>query len=298
MGFDACGIASARKADEKHIQALEDWLGSNGHGSMQYMDRNRELRTDPDRLMPGVRSIVCLAFNYHQKDFQPADCSFRISQYAAGVDYHVVIKTRLHQLMEQLMPILPAETAFRVFTDSAPVLEKFWATQAGLGAMGKNSCLIIPGKGSYFFLAEIFLNIELEYDKPFARDLCGKCTRCMEACPTSAITAPGKVHAPLCLSYQTIEKKDPVSPEVAPHLNGFVFGCDICQDVCPHNQRFARPCAEQLFQPLPAIQHWGNQEWQQMDIAVFNKNFRKTKSPLARAGFPKLCDTIRKVKKD
>ena len=291
LGFDACGIASAGTVDKGIKSSFNSWLSDGRHGKMQYMENHLDKRLDPALLVPGAKSVICLAMNYHQKDFQPPDAQYKVSQYAAGKDYHTVIKRKLYVLLEFILSIVPGKNA-RVFTDSAPVLERYWAQKSGLGATGKNACFILPKKGSYFFLSEIIIDIELDYDTPFEKDLCGKCTRCIDACPTGAIITPGVINAKSCISYLTIELKDDIPDTFRGKTADYIFGCDICQDVCPHNIKFAVPAKEPDFQPIPAISQWSKNDWEMMDKPSYRKNFLKSGSPFARAAFQKLKGNI------
>lgn len=294
LGFDAVGFARVQPVNEKHTHEYLDWLSRDYHGKMQFMDNYKEQRLDPGVLVPGARTVISLAINYHQKDFQPEGAFYRISQYAAGIDYHQVIKHKLYHLLEY-MNEQTGEVPARVFTDSAPVMERYWAQQAGLGAPGKNSCLILPKKGSYFFLSEIITGVELPYDQPYEKDPCGTCTRCMIACPTKAIVSPGKIDSRYCTSYLTIELKDDIPSMLAQQTKGYIFGCDICQNVCPHNTRFATPCTEEGFKPLPAVSSWQKEDWEGMEKNTYRHSFIKTHSPIARARYDKLKATIREV---
>lgn len=291
LGFDACGMAPAGEVDVEMRTRFTTWLSDCRHGKMQYMKNHMEKRLDPVSLVPGAKSVICLAMNYHRKGFQPEDAQYKISQYAAGKDYHTVIKKKLYLLLDFILSIAPGKNA-RVFTDSAPVLERYWAQKSGLGATGKNACLILPRKGSYFFLSEIIIDLELDYDTPFEKDLCGNCTRCIDACPTGAISAPGVIDAKSCISYLTIELKDEIPDAFRGKTADCIFGCDICQDVCPHNIKFAVPANEPEFEPIPAISQWNKNEWEMMDKPSYRKNFLKTGSPVARAAFQKLRGNI------
>lgn len=295
LGFDACGFAKAEPVDAVNAERLTSWLAHDHHDGMEYMANHSELRIDPCKLVPGAKTVICLAINYHQKNFQPDNAHYKVSQYAAGLDYHGVIKQKLYALLQKIQTLYPRELNARVFTDSAPVLERYWARKAGLGAFGKNTCLILPRKGSYYFLAEIIMDQKLPYDEPYTMDLCGKCTRCMDSCPTHAIIAPGVVHAPRCISCLTIEQKENIPEEIAPHLSDFIFGCDICQEVCPHNQRFATPTAVKDFSPIAAVSQWNRGDWNNLDKPTYRRSFIKTRSPIARASFEKLKANIRAV---
>jgi epoxyqueuosine reductase len=291
LGFDACGIAPAGEVDTGIKTKFSSWLSEGRHGKMQYMENYLEKRMNPALLVPGAKSVICLAMNYHQRNFQPENSQYKVSQYAAGKDYHNVIKKKLYLLLEFIATIAPENKA-RVFTDSAPVLERYWAQKSGLGAIGKNACLILPRKGSYFFLSEIIIDIELDYNTPFEKDPCGKCTRCIDACPTGAILSPGVIDAKSCTSYLTIELKDEIPDAFKGKTADYIFGCDICQDVCPHNIKFAAPTKEPEFAPIPAISEWANNEWEIMDKPSYRQNFLKTGSPVARAAFKKLKGNI------
>jgi epoxyqueuosine reductase len=292
LGFTTCGIARAEPVSEIQQNRFNSWIAEGYHGQMHYMTNHFQKRMDPAKLVEGARSVICLALNYHQKNHQHHHSLYRISQYAAGVDYHYVIKDKLSKLVEFIREQHPVEN-YRIFTDSAPVYERYWAIRAGLGWTGKNACLIIPGAGSYFFLAEVILDLELEYDQPFEKNHCGNCTRCLDACPTRAITAPGVIDARRCISYLTIEKKDDIPEEFHQSLCGNIFGCDICQEVCPFNVRFSSQTEEEAFKPLPAIKEWTKTEWETMDKTLFKGSFIRKHSPLSRAGFAKIANNIR-----
>lgn len=294
LGFDACGFARVEQVNDNHQRNFLQWLAEGHQGRMKYMANYQEQRLDPSVLVPEAKSVIALAINYHQENFQPADAHYRISQYAAGIDYHYTVKRKLYRLLEFIQQQIPAPNA-RVFTDSAPVLERYWAQKAGLGAPGKNTCLIIPRKGSYFFLAEIILDAELSYDQAFEKDLCGTCTRCMDACPTKAIVEPGKLDARKCISYLTIELKDDIPEEFVGKTSQYIFGCDLCQQVCPHNKNFASPCTEPDFQPLSAVNSWVKADWDNLQKNTFRRHLLKTKSPLARVSFDKLMNSMKSI---
>ena len=296
LGFDACGVARASELT-KSKPLLFEWLHQGYQGKMGYMGNHVEKRLDPRLLVPGARSVVVVAQNYYPAGLQPEDTQFRIARYAYGKDYHLVMKDKLQALAGHLADLAAdltentGEHHFRAFTDSAPVLERSWAQEAGLGQHGKNTCLIIPRKGSYFFLGELITGIELEPGTPYEKDLCGSCTRCMDACPTGAITAAGRLDARRCISYLTIELKDPIPGEFRNHCKGWIFGCDICQEVCPHN-RHAEPHREPALNALPAITGWSTRQWASLSKKDFNKHLRNTSSALARVRYEKLMDNI------
>ncbi len=288
LGFDACGVAEAGKL--KHYEPLfRQWLQQGFHGSMGYMENHMEKRLDPQQLFPGARSIIVVAKNYFP-EHKPAAGKLKFSKYALGTDYHYVIKEQLDHLIAWLHAHVP-QASSRRFTDSAPVMEKAWAQKAGLGWTGKNTCLIIPRKGSFFFLGEIITTAELPPDKAFTEDFCGKCTRCIDACPTGAIKAGGILDARKCISFLTIEEKRELSQAETKQCKGWVFGCDICQDVCPHNKH-ARASKENKFFPLQAFLEWTDDDWGKMTKPAFKNHFVKKASPLSRAGYEKIRQQI------
>lgn len=278
LGFESCGIAQATMLDDD-ARRLEQWLNKGYHGKMQYMERNFDLRTDPRKLVPGAKSVITLLKNYYP-DKEQNNQAPKIAKYAWGTDYHYVIKDKLKQLLQYINEQI-GEVQGRGFVDSAPVLEKSWAQRSGLGWVGKNANLLTKTSGSFFFVATIISDLELEYDTPFATDHCGTCTRCIDACPTDAITAPTVVDGSKCISYFTIELKDALIPnEYQDKLQDWMFGCDICQDVCPWN-RFSKPHSEPAFSPIPEVLDLSRQEWQHMTQEAFNKTFKN--SPLKRS---------------
>ncbi len=294
FGFDACGFAPANSVDKKHQLQFEKWIDKKSHGEMQYMAENCKKRMNPAQLFTGAKTVISLAHNYYQESYQHEDSFYKISTYAAGMDYHITLKRKLYHLLEFISNNKEVKSA-RVFTDSAPVLERYWAQQAGLGAFGKNSCIILPRKGSFFFLAEIILDIELPYDEPFIKDLCGSCNRCIDACPNKAIENPGYINAVKCISYLTIESKKDYPKDNQLKTNSYIFGCDICQQVCPHNIKFAKPTIEEDFQPLDALKKWKKKDWENMDKRMFRIAFRKKQSALSRVRFEKIKNTIETI---
>jgi epoxyqueuosine reductase len=270
FGFNFCGIAQATKLDDD-ARRLELWLNKGMHGKMQYMERYFELRIDPRQLVPGAKSVITLLLNYFPKDKQDAG-ALKISKYAFGKDYHEVIREKLNKLIESIK-INVGEIHGRGFVDSAPVLERTWAQRSGLGWVGKNGNLINKENGSFFFIATLITDLDLEPDEPFAKDYCGTCTRCIDACPTDAIL-PGKiVDGSKCISYFTIELKDMLIPtEMKGKFENWAFGCDICQDVCPWN-RFSKPTNEIEFTPLPGILNISTKEWEAMTEEKFKSIF-------------------------
>lgn len=289
LGFDACGVARAERLDEE-ARRLETWLLEGRHGTMAWMERNFEKRVDPARLVDGARSVVSVVHTYYQPTQRPDDPSVgKVSRYAWGDDYHDVLKEKLFALFDWL----DAQTGGvggRAFVDSAPVLDKAWAQRAGLGWMGKHSNLIRRDRGSFFFIGELIVDAALVPDEPFTADHCGTCTRCLDACPTDAIYRPYAVDARRCISYQTIENKTLSIPDdLAADFDGWIFGCDICQDVCPWN-KFKRPTTEPRFAPREGITDTHLQRWAELDLEAFRRRFRK--SPIKRA---KLSGFLRNV---
>lgn len=278
LGFEFCGIAKAVKLDDD-ARRLDSWLAKGMHGNMKYMERYFDLRIDPTRLVPGARSVITLLLNYFSNKEQSSDTP-KISKYAYGKDYHEVIKGKLNQFLESLKEQVGAIHG-RGFVDSAPVLERSWAQRSGLGWIGKNGNLINKGSGSFFFIATLITDLDLIPDDPFSKDFCGTCTRCIDACPTDAIL-PGKVvDGSKCISYFTIELKEMLIPtEMQGKFDNWIFGCDICQDVCPWN-RFAEPTKEIEFTPLPGILNISTKEWELMTEEKFKTMFRQ--SPLTRS---------------
>ncbi|MFM7587431.1 MAG: tRNA epoxyqueuosine(34) reductase QueG, partial [Bacteroidota bacterium] len=250
IGFHACGISRAEFLEED-APRLEQWLKSGMQGHMGYMERNFDMRLDPRKLVPGARSVVSLLFNYHNPDPVGGDDTPRIAQYAYGEDYHFVLRDKLRELLDCLRARI-GQIEGRIFVDSAPVLEKSWAARSGLGWVGKNTNLITREQGSYFFLCELISDLELAPDGSMA-DYCGTCTRCIDACPTEAILPDKVIDGSRCISYFTIELKEQLIPgEMKGRFDGWMFGCDVCQDVCPWN-RFSTPTREPAFRPLPEI---------------------------------------------
>ena len=277
LGFDYCGIAKAQMLDDD-ARRLEDWLNTNMHGQMKYMENYFDLRVDPAKLVPGAKSVITLLKNYFPSQQQQSGTP-KISKYAYGKDYHDVIRSKMKTLL-QLMQDEIGEIHGRGFVDSAPVLERSWAQRSGLGWIGKNGNLLTKESGSFFFIATLITDLELEYDDPFAKDFCGNCTRCIDACPTDAIL-PGKViNGSKCISYYTIELKDSLIPdEMKGKFNDWAFGCDVCQDVCPWN-RFSKPNDEPEFTPIPEVLNLATKEWEQMTEESFKKIFKH--SPISR----------------
>lgn len=281
LGFNDCGIASVTFLEKEFIQ-LKEWIGKKYHGDMKYMERNLEMRTNPELIFPGAKSVICFALNYYPKKKQESN-KYLIAKYAYGKDYHKVIKKKLKLFIKNIKKEIPHFQG-RGFVDSAPVMERQWAQKAGLGWIGKNSLLIKKTTGSFFFLATIITNVELDIDYSVT-DHCGTCTACIDACPTAAIVQPYVIDSKKCISYLTIEKKELLTPEEKKQTGNWLFGCDICQDVCPWNS-FSRPTHENAFDPESDWLHWQEAEWSVLSEIDFNKAFRY--SPLKRAGHEKI----------
>lgn len=279
LGFDACGICKAEPIGVEEQQHFKDWISDSYHADMDYMARNTEKRCDPTLLVEGSRSLISVALNYYPKTKQPQE-NPQFAYYAYGKDYHDVVKSKLQMLLDYIKSLEPAAEG-RAFVDTAPILERYWAAKAGLGFIGKNSLLIIPKKGSYFFLGELIINLELTYDTPL--DLsCGNCTRCLDACPTAAIVKPRVVNASKCISYQTIENRGEIDEQVIPKMNNRFYGCDICQQVCPWN-RYSRPHQTVEFNPSQAFLDLSFDRLDNLSVEDYQKIFKG--SAVKRAKF-------------
>ncbi len=273
LGFSFVGFAKAEYMSEE-ARRLEDWLRRGMHGQMQYMENHFDMRVDPTRLVPGAKSVVCLLYNYHTEAIQTDPEAPKISKYAYGRDYHFVIKNKLRELLHFIRAQI-GEVEGRCFVDSAPVLERDWARRAGTGWVGKNTLLIHPRAGSWFFIAELILDLELSYDDPM-KDYCGTCTRCIDACPTEAISPQGYlVDGSKCISYLTIELREAIPDDFFGKMDNWMFGCDICQEVCPWN-RFAEPHQEPAFEPHPELLTMSCREWEEITESVFQKVFKNS----------------------
>ena len=288
LGFDHCGIARAAFLDDD-ARRLEAWLHKGMNGSMAYMENHFDLRIDPSRLVPGARSVITLLLNYFPAIQQPSDAP-QIAKYAYGEDYHAVIRGKLNQLLAKMRAEI-GEVEGRGFVDSAPVLERSWAVRSGLGWVGKNGNLLNKQAGSFFFIATMIVDLELEYDVPFAGDYCGTCRRCIDACPTDAILPDKVVDGSKCISYFTIELKDLLIPDTMKgKFEDWAFGCDTCQDVCPWN-RFAKPTGELAFSPIPAILNFRTADWEELTEEAFREIFRH--SAMKRAKYTGLQRNLR-----
>lgn len=273
IGFSFCGVSQADFLQEE-APLLEKWLRANMHGEMRYMENYFDKRLDPRLLVPDAKSVVSLLYNYYpEKEILCEAEDLKISKYAYGFDYHEVIKEKLQILMDYIWEEI-GEVGGRLFVDSAPVMDKVWAKKSGLGWVGKHSNLINKQSGSFFFIAELILDLSLEPDTPI-KDYCGTCTRCIDACPTDAIVAPYVVDGSRCISYFTIELKEQIPTEMKGKFENWIFGCDICQDVCPWN-RFSKPHQEPQFTPNEKLANMKPQDWQELTEDIFKELFRKS----------------------
>jgi epoxyqueuosine reductase len=278
LGFDACGIAKAEALEEDRSRLLE-WLNASYQADMKYMERNIDKRTDPGKLVDGAKSVIVVLQNYFP-DKHNFKSDYKIAKYAYGEDYHIVLKEKLFSLFNFINKEI-APVKGRCFTDSAPVLERAWAVKAGLGWIGKNGNLLTRNFGSFVFIAEIIIDLELEYDTPNLRDYCGSCNICVEQCPTGAIISPKVIDSNKCISYLTIENKKEIPQEFKGKTQNWIFGCDICQDVCPWNRK-NKPGTEQRFIPDMKLTDFENTDWESLNQEEFDTFFLK--SPISRAG--------------
>jgi epoxyqueuosine reductase len=291
LGFESCGISKAEFLDEE-ASNLEEWLKNGFHGNMHYMENYFDKRLDPRLLVDGAKSVISLSFNYYPEEFQQTD-TYKIAKYAYGEDYHHIIKAKLKELTFFIQTQIGAFNG-RSFVDSAPVLERAWAQKSGLGWRGKHSLLIQKNKGSYFFLAELILDLELAYDHPFTTNHCGSCTKCIDACPTQAILPNNTIDGSKCISYFTIELKDEIPSTMKGKFEDWMFGCDICQDVCPWN-RFSKPTTEEKLKPQFNLLKINKQDWEEITSETFNLIFKK--SAVKRTKYAGLIRNISFLKK-
>jgi epoxyqueuosine reductase len=291
LGFDACGIAAAVQLDDD-ARRLESWLKNGFQGTMQYMERHFDIRTDPRKLVPGAKSVITLLLNYYPEQKQQTNAP-KIAKYAYGTDYHYVIREKLNELLAFIKANIGAVDG-RGFVDSAPVLERSWAVRSGLGWIGKNGNMLTKHSGSFFFIATLITDLDLTPDAPFSADYCGTCTQCIDACPTDAIVTPTIVDGSKCISYLTIELKDALMPSgFEDKMEGWMFGCDICQDVCPWN-RFAKPNHEKHFTPIPEVLNLSLAEWESISEETFKKVFKD--SPIKRTKWQGVQRNLKAVK--
>ena len=279
VGFLSCGISKAEFLSEEATK-LENWLKSGFNGEMSYMERNFDKRLDPRLLVPGCKSVISLLFNYYTKKKPKKDHEPKISSYAYGKDYHLVVKDKLRELLLRIKNLV-GDVNGRVFVDSAPVMDRVWAKKSGLGWIGKNTNLISKKTGSFFFIAELILDLELEYDHP-TTDHCGSCTACIDSCPTNALATPYQIDATKCISYATIELKNNIPDSFKDNMRGWIFGCDICQDVCPWN-KFSKNHNEPSFEDKKNISNMSKKQWEDLTEEVFYEVFKD--SPIKRTGY-------------
>ena len=270
LGFSFCGIAKAQFLEEE-ASRVEEWLRRGYQGKMSYLENYFDKRLDPTLLVPGAKSVISLVYNYYPKKDLAINDQFKIAKYAYGEDYHFVVKEKLKLFLDRIREQV-GEVTGRAFVDSAPVLERAWAKKSGVGWIGKNSLLLNRATGSFFFLAELIVDLELEYDGP-AKDYCGTCTACMDACPTDAIAEPYVVDGSKCISYFTIELKEEIPNDVKGKFENWIFGCDICQDVCPWNT-FSKPHEETHFEPHPDLEKMSQKDWVEITDSVFERLFK------------------------
>lgn len=270
LGFFFCGISKARFLEEE-AENLESWLNKGMHGSMSYMENHFDKRLDPRLLVEGAKSVISLAYNYFPETYLAEENNYKIAKYAYGRDYHKVIKNKLKDFMNSINENI-GEVSGRAFVDSAPVMERQWAREAGIGWIGKNSLLLNKKAGSFFFLAELIIDLELEPDGP-VKDYCGTCTACMDACPTDAIPQAYVVDGSKCISHLTIELKDKIPQEFKGKMDNWIFGCDICQDVCPWN-KFSKPHNDAQFEPNDQLKLMSKSDWQEITAYVFDELFK------------------------
>lgn len=289
LGFLSCGISKATFLEDE-APRLEKWLNNQMHGQMTYMENHFDKRLDPRLLVDGAKSVISLLLNYYPAELQNPE-SYKISKYAYGTDYHFVIKDKLKEFLHTIQTEI-GEVHGRAFVDSAPVMDKAWAAKSGLGWIGKHSNLLTQKVGSFYFIAELIVDLELDYDTP-TTDHCGTCTACIDACPTEAIVAPYVVDGSKCISYFTIELKENIPVEMKGRFDDWMFGCDVCQDVCPWN-RFSKPHNEPLFQPHPDLLSYTQKEWEEITEDVFKKVFKN--SAVKRTKFEGLKRNMRFLK--
>ncbi len=292
LGFDACGVTEAKPVDPLEASRFEEWLHNGHHATMQYMENHLDKRLNPQLLMEGVRSIVCVALNYKPSQYL-GDDTYQLAAYALGLDYHYIVKEKLHQLAAYIKEKWHGKESFsyRAFSDSAPVMERYWATHAGLGWIGKNHQLIIPHAGSMFFLGELFLNIPLTYDNPIESH-CGNCQRCIDACPTGALSQEESIKAERCLSYLTIENRGEIPKEMVEMMGNTIYGCDRCQQTCPWNA-MGSPTLESSLQPKKELLQMTKEQWQQLTEDDYRRLFKG--SAVKRAKYSGLMRNIQAV---
>lgn len=294
LGFDALGISKAGEL-KKDAELMEDWLQQGFQGEMGYLERNREKRYDPRELIEGTATVITVLQNYYPKEKLPQDNNYKIAKYAYGKDYHKIIRKKLQKLLNFLESYTGSLHGARAFTDSAPILDRAWARKSGLGFIGKNTCLIHPRKGSFFFIGHLLVPISLEQSNNEITDYCGTCRRCIDACPTGALIEAHRLDARKCISYLTIEYKGALPKDLNQQFEGWIFGCDICQDVCPWN-RIAKPNQEPGFLLSEQIKNMQKQDWEALNEEAFNELFAG--SAVKRTGYNGLKRNIAYNKKE
>ena len=287
LGFISCGISKSGFLEDE-VYRFEYWLKNNYHGKMSYMERNFDKRMDTTKLVEGSKSVISLLYNYYPENKIDDKNNFKISKYAYGKDYHFIIKDKLKTLLNDMREEI-GDIHGRVFVDSAPILERAWAKKSGLGWVGKNTNLINKKTGSFFFIAEIIVDLELNYDNE-VKDYCGSCTACLDSCPTNALYEPYKIDASKCISYFTIELKEQFPDDLKKDFNDWIFGCDICQDVCPWN-KLSKSSDEPLLKPKEEIKQYTKKDWIELTDEVFNVVFKE--SPLKRTKYKGLKRNIK-----
>jgi len=290
LGFMACGISKAGFLEDQ-APLLEEWLNRNYQGEMHWMENHFDKRLDPRKLVPGAKSVISVLLNYYPEEKQKDPEAPKIAKYAYGEDYHFVIKRKLKELMHSIKEEV-GDVNGRAFVDSAPVMDREWARRSGLGWIGKHTLLLTKGSGSYYFIGELIIDLELEADLPVT-DHCGSCTKCIDACPTDAIVQPNLLDSNKCISYLTIELKDQIPSGFKEQMENWAFGCDICQDVCPWN-RFAKPTDEEAFEPRPGMLEMKAEDWHEITEEVFGRLFKK--SAVKRAGYKGLKQNLKFLK--
>ncbi len=290
LGFSDCGISRARFLD-RDTEKLTNWLNRNNQADMHYLEKEPDKRADPRRLVPGARTVISVILNYFPHELQKDPSAPKISRYALGPDYHRVMKTKLKRLLDHILNTFPGSSG-RVFTDTAPILEKAWARESGLGWTGRNSLLLSPGYGSYFFIGEVVTDLELEYCRPM-EDRCGACRKCIEACPTGAIREDRSINAGRCISYLTIEKRGWIPERFRKALGNKIFGCDICQEVCPWN-RDPEPHHEPALKANPELLRMKKEDWYGLTRKDFNRIF--SESEIKRVGYNKLRSNLMTIR--
>lgn len=289
LGFSACGLAKAEPVSNEVAQTIDHWVELGNHADMSYMERNRHLRLDPTQLVPGCRTLIVTALNYYPKQTLPKE-SYQIAYYAYGADYHRVVKDKLYQLLTYIKGLVPGAQG-RAFCDTAPLLERYWAVKAGLGFIGQNRTLIIPGKGSYCFLGVLAVDMDLQEEHHDMPTSCGNCKRCLMACPTGALTVDG-IDCRRCLSYLTIEYRGAISPNFIGKLGNRIYGCDTCQQACPHN-RNAEPTSEAAFDLPAPIAAFTRDDWHSLTPERYRELFKH--SAIERAGYDGVMRNIEAV---